>query len=489
LCSFYLKIKDKKMKLFTLISLMLFSIAQFNLAQDSVQTTFKGERLNSMSNVIGATVEGGVTFGMTDYGVSRVDYTVKGGLEYFLPSTGIGNLGVRFFGQTGYVSGREAPNGAANPTDEFSTRIDLIGGALIYMFSIDDVVYPWFSAGASNIWFYPQDGNGNKLPNAAASNYSSYMLALNGDAGVKIFISKHMSFNASAGVVFGKKDYLDDIKSGSNSDMFFTGTAGVSWYFNRDRDSDGDGVPDSRDMCPNTPAGVRVDENGCPLDSDGDGIPDYLDKCSNTPTGVKVDAVGCPLDSDGDGVPDYLDKCPNTPTGAKVDAVGCPLDSDGDGVPDYLDKCPNTPLGVQVDSDGCPIKKEVTKDTVVITKPGEVESLVLSGDANFEFNKSKLLPNAYAVLDSIVSTMKAHVEYKWEVGGYTDKVGSDKYNTKLSQRRAKAVVDYLVSKGVIRKNIKAVGYGKANPIATNDTLEGRSMNRRVEIKLLSKGNQ
>ncbi|MDR3627645.1 MAG: OmpA family protein, partial [Ignavibacteriaceae bacterium] len=149
----------------------------------------------------------------------------------------------------------------------------------------------------------------------------------------------------------------------------------------------------------------------------------------------------------------------------------------------------NTPLGVQVDSVGCPIKKEMPKDTVVITKPGEVESLVLSGDANFEFNKSKLLPNAYAVLDSIVSTMKAHTDYKWEVGGYTDGIGSDKYNIKLSQRRAKAVVDYLVSQGVIRRNIKAVGYGKANPIATNETLEGRSMNRRVEIKLLSKDNQ
>src|ERR1700690_2755146 len=88
-----------------------------------------------------------------------------------------------------------------------------------------------------------------------------------------------------------------------------------------------------------------------PVDSDGDGVVDSLDKCPNTPAGVKVDAQGCPLDSDGDGVPDYLDKCPNTPAGVKVDAQGCPLDSDGDGVPDYLDKCPNTPAGT---ADGCP---------------------------------------------------------------------------------------------------------------------------------------
>ena len=126
----------------------------------------------------------------------------------------------------------------------------------------------------------------------------------------------------------------------------------------RELDSDGDGVPDDLDLCPDTPTGVVVDEFGCPLDADGDGVPDYLDECPNTPTGVMVDAVGCPVDSDGDGVPDYLDECPNTPAGVVVDAVGCPLDSDGDGVPDYLDECPNTPAGVVVDAVGCPLDSD-----------------------------------------------------------------------------------------------------------------------------------
>ncbi len=173
-----------------------------------------------------------------------------------------------------------------------------------------------------------------------------------------------------------------------------------------------------------------------------------------------------------------------TLTGVKVDVNGCPLDSDGDGVPDYLDKCPNTPMGAQVDSEGCPIKK----DTVVVKQPTEIKSLVLSGDTNFEFNKSTLLPNAYTVLDSLISTMKQHPEYKWEIGGYTDGIGSAKYNIKLSKQRAQSVVDYLVRKGIERKNLKIVGYGKENPIATNKTAEGRAMNRRVEIKLLSKDN-
>lgn len=121
----------------------------------------------------------------------------------------------------------------------------------------------------------------------------------------------------------------------------------------RKMDSDGDGVPDYLDQCPNTRRGLRVEGNGCPPDGDKDGVPDELDACSGTPAGVKVNDKGCALDADGDGVADYLDKCPNTPNGVRVDAQGCPTDADGDGVADHLDKCPDTPKGVGVDSQGC----------------------------------------------------------------------------------------------------------------------------------------
>jgi outer membrane protein OmpA-like peptidoglycan-associated protein len=409
------------MKIFTWLLLMFWGITQFNWAQEPV----KPLRLNTMSNVIGVSAEGGMTLGFTDYSTSVFNYNIKGALEYYFPSKGAGNLGLRVFGQTGFISGKVAPIGALNPTDKFSTKIDILGGQVLYILSLKDAVYPWVAVGISNIWFDPKRGDGVQLPNNIAGSYNKIMMGFNGDAGVRIIVSRNISININGGVVVGKKDNLDDITTGSNNDLFYTLNAGLSYYFGRAKDSDYDGVPDSRDMCPNTPLGV------------------------------------------------------------KVDADGCPLDSDGDGVPDYLDKCPNTPMGVQVDADGCPIKKE----TVVIVQPAEIESLVLSGDANFEFNKSVLLPNAYAVLDSLVSTMKKHHDYKWEIGGYTDGIGSVNYNIKLSQRRAQAVVDYLVSKGVDRNNLKVVGYGKANPIATNETPEGRSMNRRVEIKVLSKNNQ
>ncbi|MBU2583762.1 MAG: OmpA family protein [Bacteroidetes bacterium] len=468
------------MKLFTFISLMLLGFAQLSIAQDLVETP----KLNPMSNVFGITTEAGATLGFTDYSTQKISYTGKLSMEYYLPATGQGNIGFRGFGQFGFIAGEVPPAGSGNPTNEYTTKMVLYGGGVFYTLSIGDAVYPWLGLGVSHIYFYPEDANGNKLPNFEQGNYKRNMLAYNGDAGVRIMVSKNLSFNINAGVIVGSKDYLDDIQSGPSNDIFYTATAGLTYYFGRDRDSDGDGIPNSIDACPDTPIGVKVDEFGCSLDTDRDAVPDYLDKCSNTPAGVKVDADGCPLDFDRDGVPDYLDKCSNTPAGVTVDQNGCPLDSDNDGVRDDLDKCPNTPKGVQVDSDGCAIKKE--KETVIIIQPGEIKTLVLSGDTNFEFNKSKLLPNAYAALKDIVITMNEHTEYKWEVGGHTDGIGSVNYNTKLSEQRAQSVVDYLVSQGVKRNNLNIVGYGKSNPIATNDTNEGRSMNRRVEIKLLSK---
>jgi outer membrane protein OmpA-like peptidoglycan-associated protein len=131
-------------------------------------------------------------------------------------------------------------------------------------------------------------------------------------------------------------------------------------------DTDRDGVYDGLDQCPDTPAGATVDANGCPVDTDGDGVADYLDRCANTPTGVPVDANGCPVDTDNDGVTDNNDRCPNTPANARpVNATGCPVDTDNDGVADYLDRCANTAAGTQVDANGCPVARDADSDGVI----------------------------------------------------------------------------------------------------------------------------
>jgi len=294
---------------------------------------------------------------------------------------------------------------------------------------------------------------------------------IEGGVGIQFNTGKTTAIDINAGYALTSTDNLNYYIDGSAKDAYLF--VGVGLLFGGGYvDSDGDGVPDYMDKCPNTPKGVKVDMFGCPLDADGDGVPDYLDKCPNTPAGVAVDANGCPLDSDGDGVPDYLDKCPNTPAGVTVDANGCPLDSDGDGVPDYLDKCPNTPKGTQVDANGCPVMKE------------EFKHFKLSGDANFNSGKADLLPAAYPILDKLAEAMVSNPNYKWSVEGYTDSKGKDVANVKLSEKRAQAVVNYLVSKGVSNNVFTIKGFGKANPVADNKTAEGRGKNRRVEIKIV-----
>ncbi|MFN7966855.1 MAG: OmpA family protein [Acidobacteriota bacterium] len=237
-------------------------------------------------------------------------------------------------------------------------------------------------------------------------------------------------------------------------------------------DADGDGVADGADKCPNTPKGCKVDANGCPLDSDGDGVCDGLDKCPGTPKGTPVDASGCAKDSDGDGVTDDKDKCPGTPAGIKVNADGCPADSDGDGVTDDKDKCPNTAAGIKVGADGCP-------EVAPLFTPGN-DVFVLEG-VNFDSDKSDIRSDAKEILDRVVRSLKAYPDVNIEIQGHTDSQSSDAYNLKLSQRRSDAVMNYFVENGIAASRMTAKGYGESKPIADNKTKEGRAKNRRVEL--------
>jgi OOP family OmpA-OmpF porin len=209
-----------------------------------------------------------------------------------------------------------------------------------------------------------------------------------------------------------------------------------------------------------------------PADDDKDGVVNTADKCPNTPAGESVDANGCSqsqLDDDHDGVMNNLDKCPNTPAGQPVDANGCSAsqrDSDGDGVMDDKDTCPDTPAGTAVDATGCP-----------------VHPLVLEG-VKFESNKAVLLPGSTTTLDKVAAGLLAHTTVRIEIEGHTDNSGTAAYNMKLSQERADAVKAYLVSKGVAADRIVAKGYGETVPLVPNTSAANRQENRRVEVKQL-----
>ena len=228
-------------------------------------------------------------------------------------------------------------------------------------------------------------------------------------------------------------------------------------------DSDNDGIIDEKDKCLTTPAGIKVNANGCALDSDKDGVADYKDRCPATPTGTKVDTTGCAFDSDKDGVADYKDTCPMTPAGRAVSAQGCELDGDNDGVVDALDNCPATQAGSKVDVNGCSQK------------------IVL--EINFETSSATIDTQKSPQLQKYADFMKLNPEYNVSIIGHTDSHGSAAFNKRLSQQRADAVKKDLVDRGVDASRIETIGYGEEQAIADNTTAEGRAINRRIEAAL------
>lgn len=179
-------------------------------------------------------------------------------------------------------------------------------------------------------------------------------------------------------------------------------------------------------------------------------------------------------DGDGDGVPDHLDKCPDTPWGSKVDEIGCPkepvatrliskksdsLDADNDGVLDPLDKCPQTPQTADVDEKGC----------------------WATPDILFDFDSTEIKPRYHSALEVIIAVLKKNPGLKIEIQGHTDNTGPESYNQMLSEKRALAVKEYIVNKGIESDRIKAVGFGATQNVASNESDAGRALNRRIDF--------
>ena len=215
-----------------------------------------------------------------------------------------------------------------------------------------------------------------------------------------------------------------------------------------------------------TPEMGECGEAGSGNDSDGDGVTDDKDRCPDTPAGVPVNEDGCSIDSDGDGVADYKDNCPGTPAGVAVNENGCGPDSDGDGVADHEDDCPGTARGARVDTRGCELATRIDVQGV-----------------HFDFDRATLKDSAKTILDDAAAQINRHASKvkSVDVTGHTDSTGPEAYNQALSERRANSVKSYLEGKGI--SGINARGEGESNPAADNGTREGRAMNRRVEIKV------
>jgi outer membrane protein OmpA-like peptidoglycan-associated protein len=190
-----------------------------------------------------------------------------------------------------------------------------------------------------------------------------------------------------------------------------------------------------------------------------------------------------PPDSDGDGIHDGLDRCPDKaedPDGFEDDD-GCPdLDNDGDTIPDAADRCPNEPEvvnGVE-DDDGCPDQAlaHVEQDRIVL------EEMV-----HFEFATAVLRPESLAVLEDVARLILAHPEYtRISIEGHTDYQGPEEFNLRLSERRAERIRDTLIRMGVEPERLVARGFGTSQPIAEGHSIEANRQNRRVEFVIVER---
>lgn len=353
-----------------------------------------------------------------------------------------------------------------------------------------------------------------ELRNSAAGDMPAEALG-----GLKLLLGRMVSINlgGGGGVLGG---------AGAPDWRVVAGFSVAPSFDPNSRDKDKDGIVDALDQCVRDPEDIDqwIDEDGCPeADNDKDGLLDAVDICPNNAEDFDEfqDDDGCPdADNDKDGILDVADRCTDEPENFNdyQDDDGCPdvvpvEDTDGDGYKDDIDRCPydaedfdefqdedgcpepdNDNDGILDDMDACPLDREIINGVddedgcpdegrVVV----EADRIQILDKIYFDYDKATIKDVSYPLLDEIATVIKQYPTLrKIRIEGHTDSDGSDLYNLELSQRRAQAVRQALIDRGVEPDRLLAVGFGEQQPIVPNDTEEHKAQNRRVEFIILQR---
>jgi len=377
--------------------------------------------------------------------------------EYFFKTNSIHLIGLKLKVGTGQIKGEDdrgtisSQDGPRDIPPTFSTSIFSVGLAATYSIAINDFFFPYVSAGVSNLWFDPKDDQGDPAFGNVSGLYSKTAYAYDLEFGLKFLVSDKLSLNVAVNPCFPYTDYLDDVAGAYSKDVYTTLLVGFSYSPFYDNDPDLDNLKGSDDYCPDEAEDFDgfEDQDGCPdLDNDADGILDVNDMCPNEA-------------EDFDGFEDQ-DGCPD-------------LDNDGDGIMDVDDKCPNQAEDFDSfeDEDGCPeIASALVKDSKFYLKCDDV----------FSINSAMITVEGKKYLDELIAQLQKFPDKKWRIEGHMDSNGGKRFLRNLSLERAKAVLEYFTFFGELkRENFQVFGMGDNFPMDSNDTEEGRSRNRRIEI--------
>ncbi len=469
----------------------------FNLSSFYAQNS-KIVYSNPLNSSVVLSLNGGSTYLFSDYNNPRSGDSYNLNLSYFLPSHTRFAYGLyaagskeKFMGELNYLGFPES----------FKTKSNKFGAGLSVSYAINNNILPVLNAGISYYWLeFSNPATVSKLINISSDKLKkSVVFDIEPQLIVKLGSVVGLQF--SAGVHFVTNDNFDAVKFGNHNDFFISGKAGISFTLFSNSDFDNDGIIDSEDGCIDLPEDKDgfEDFDGCPdYDNDNDGIPDKEDKCPFTKEDFDnfEDDDGCPeLDNDNDGILDAEDKCPGLAEDFDgfEDHDGCPdYDNDGDSIPDSLDQCPNAAetLNNYKDDDGCPdtvpIEKIIRKSREEASKSkAKREALpnvfVLHSETTFEGETGIIKKTAMSKLNKIANLIKQYPGSKWRIEGHIDSRENQLEAIKITQRQAEAVMLYLVSKGLPRKNFIAIGMGDSVPVASNKLAYGRLKNRRIKI--------